>query len=198
MSSLSKDELRLQLRAARNEIDEANRDLAAQQLCHNVCNLSQFKHATNMAFYWPHDGEISTIPLLNAALSQDKNCFLPVLLLDAKQQLAFAAYNHDTSLVKNRYNISEPELGFSYLIDFAALELIFLPLVGFDNQGQRLGMGGGFYDATFANHLSHLKKEQRPQLIGLAYDCQQVARLPANSWDWRLDAVVTDRLIFNF
>ena len=68
----------------------------------------------------------------------------------------------------------------------ADMKLVFMPLVGFDILGGRLGMGGGYYDKTFATRES--------LLVGLAHDCQKVDSLPIESWDVPLDAIATDSL----
>lgn len=192
-----KQQLRVQLRAARNAIPIPQRNTAADSLSTKASRLPYFSLAHNIAFYWPHDDEIDSLPLLNFALKHGKHCFLPVLLIDPQQKLAFASYTHETPLIKNRYGILEPEMGFSSLISVMDLDIIFVPLVGFDSAGRRLGRGGGFYDATFADfHKSTSKKW--PKLVGLAYSCQHVDEIPADVWDWQLDAVVTESDVFNF
>lgn len=193
----AKQLLRQELRAARNAIPNTQRDEAAASLCKEAMHLPYFPAAKNIALYWPHDDEISPLPLLNAALQQHKHCFLPVLLVDPQQKLAFASYTPETPLVKNRYGIPEPEMSFSSLIDVLDLDIIFIPVVGFDSHGRRLGRGGGYYDATLADcHKRALKKW--PKLVGLAYSCQHVDEVPADVWDWQLDAVVTESDIFRF
>jgi 5-formyltetrahydrofolate cyclo-ligase len=193
----SKEDLRLQLRAARSSIPNSQRDRAATQLCNNALHLPYFNQANNLALYWAHDDEIDTMPLLNSILEQGKNCFLPVLLLDPHQKLAFASYTPETPLIKNRYGILEPELPFASISRLVDIDIIFVPLVGFDSNGRRLGRGGGYYDATFADfHKSNTNKW--PRLVGLGYSCQHVDEIPADSWDWQLDAVVTEHEVFNF
>lgn len=193
---ISKQELRLQLREARSSIPNQQRDKAAIDLCNNVAQLSYFPKAKKVALYQTHDNEISTLPLLNYALAQGKHCFLPVLLVDPHQKLAFASYNPETPLVNNRYGIPEPELNFSSITRLVDLDIIFVPLVGFDSNGRRLGRGGGFYDATFADlHKSNINKW--PKLVGLGYSCQHVDEIPADTWDWQLDAIVTESNIFD-
>ena len=66
-----------------------------------------------------------------------------------------------------------------------------MPLVGFDAAGNRLGMGGGFYDRT----LAFMQRVPRPSpvLIGVAHQCQQEAQLPAAAWDIPLQLIVTDK-----
>lgn len=71
-----------------------------------------------------------------------------------------------------------------------------MPLVGFDATGNRLGMGGGFYDRSFA--FKRIQPQQRPLLIGLAHSFQQLPQLPVASWDTPVDMVVTERAVFDF
>ena len=75
------------------------------------------------------------------------------------------------------------------------LDLILAPLVGFDTHGNRLGMGGGYYDRTFA-YLKHRLHWQKPRLIGLAYELQRVADLANHAWDVPLQSVVTEQHIY--
>ena len=192
MPSINKKaELRLKLRAKRQAIPLAARTTATDRLCANACQLPDFQTATHIAMYWPHDDEIDCIPLLQQALTLGKQCYLPVLCLKTRQTLAFATYTRQTLLVSNRYGILEPEIGYSNIIAIADLDLIFVPLVGFDDHGNRLGMGGGFYDTALAD-LAMLGPEQRPKLIGLAYSCQKIANIPTAGWDWPLDMVITE------
>jgi 5-formyltetrahydrofolate cyclo-ligase len=72
-----------------------------------------------------------------------------------------------------------------------ALDLVLTPLVGFDHKGNRLGMGGGYYDRSFA-FLLRRQNWKKPRLVGLAYDFQQLDKLPAKNWDVPLTAVATD------
>lgn len=193
----AKQQLRQQLRAARHAIPNPQRTKAASSMCAKVAQLPYYSAAQNIALYWPHDDEIDAMTILNAALQQHKRCFLPVLLLDPQQKLAFASYTPTTPLIQNRYGILEPELNFASLIAVVDLDIIFVPLVGFDRSGRRLGRGGGFYDATFAEFHRHTSKKW-PKLVGLAYSCQHVDEIPADVWDWQLDAVVTESDIFYF
>lgn len=196
--TFSKQQLREHLRAVRHAISATARTQAAHSMCHSVINnLTYYHDAKNIALYWPNDEEIDTVPLLHYALGQHKNCFLPVLLLDNRQKLAFSAYNLDTPMVANRYGIMEPEVVINSLISLTDLDIIFVPLLGFDANGYRLGRGGGFYDATFSD-LPAIPRHKWPKLVGLGYDCQLVENLPIDSWDWRLDAIVTEKSVLSF
>ena len=98
-------------------------------------------------------------------------------------------------LVRNRFGIPEPSLRQHRIALPWALDVILVPLVGFDSACRRLGMGGGFYDRTlgFLRHRTHWR---RPTLIGLAHECQRVAELEAQPWDVPLDMVVTEKRVY--
>ncbi len=94
----------------------------------------------------------------------------------------------------NRYGIFEPELNCSHICPVAELDFILTPLVAFDSQGNRLGMGGGYYDRTLAQIPDNAVK--KPVLIGIAHQCQEVDALPIASWDVPLDYIVTPERIY--
>jgi len=94
---------------------------------------------------------------------------------------------------KNRFGIKEPIS--TDIISAEQLDIIFMPLVGFDSNKNRIGMGSGFYDRT----LSFKKQQQNfknPKLIGLAFDCQQVEQLEVQEWDVPLDVIITPSKIY--
>lgn len=95
----------------------------------------------------------------------------------------------------NRFGIEEVDALPNYAIKVSEIDLVLLPLVAFDQSGNRLGMGGGFYDATF----THLKsKKTKPLFIGLAYQSQLVENLPSDPWDLPLDGVCTEESFYQF
>jgi 5-formyltetrahydrofolate cyclo-ligase len=95
-------------------------------------------------------------------------------------------------LRRNRFGIPEPVIRTARQRRVWALDLLLIPLVGFDGNGGRLGMGGGFYDRSLA-YRAMRKKSHKPTLLGLAHECQRVDRLPLESWDVALQATVTDQ-----
>jgi len=141
----------------------------------------------NFAFYLPTGGEISCMPIIEYALSLGKKCFVPKICSNRKRGLWFLPYHDRDSVEKGKFGILEPTANTSKAIAPSELSVVFMPLVAFDNAGNRLGMGGGYYDTAFAT----LKKKQRPQLIGLAYNLQKVNQVPTEKWDLKMDAVIT-------
>ena len=100
---------------------------------------------------FPFDGEISTDKLIKTLWAQDKHVYLPVLHPFNPNHLLFLRYLPDTPMLKNKFGIWEPKLNVQNVLPLDELDILFTPLVAFDKQGNRLGMGGGFYDRTLQN-----------------------------------------------
>jgi 5-formyltetrahydrofolate cyclo-ligase len=189
-SQNNRNTIRQNKRQARRALTSAEQKNAALQLSKNIQNTLSFKKANKIAVYLPSDGEISPEPLFELAKKLGKTLYLPVLPKRGRR-MRFAKYQQGDHLIANKYQILEPKRR-----DYCpawALDLVLLPLVAFDDLGNRMGMGGGFYDATFENKL---KYHFGPKLIGLAHDIQKVERLEVASWDVPLSAIITDRGIY--
>lgn len=187
--------LRGQLRAMRNALTSAQRHAAGRQCARLLSELPVFRNARRIAAYLPADGELETDPLIERAWAMGKDVYLPVLVPHGENRLWFARYDPDTPLVENRFGIPEPARAPHTRVAPLALDLVLTPLVAFDAAGHRLGMGGGFYDRSFAYLLRH-RCWLRPRLVGLAYEFQRQARLPHQPWDVPLQAVVTDESVY--
>lgn len=147
-----------------------------------------FRRARTLAAYLANDAEIDPALLLREAQAVGKRLLLPRL---RQKRLEFVAYRPSASLRRNRFNIPEP---IGAAVPLPRIDVVCVPLVGFDRRGGRLGMGGGFYDRTFAGRARENRGSvSGPRLIGLAYACQEVAQLPCEEWDVRLAGVVTER-----
>ncbi len=116
--------------------------------------------------------------------------YLPVIR-PGSRCLKFRQFAPGTALRPNRYGVPEPYPAAAPAALRRQLDVVFLPLVGFDAAGRRLGMGGGYYDATFADRKG--RRWQPPRLIGLAFTVQQAPRVPGASWDLPLEGVITER-----
>jgi 5-formyltetrahydrofolate cyclo-ligase len=145
--------------------------------------------------YWSADGEIDPLPLLRLAHARHKRCFLPVLRPHPHRKLWFLEYSPGDPLRKNRFGIHEPRLRNRRIRLPWALDLLLVPLVGFDAGCNRLGMGGGYYDSTLA-YLRLRQRWHRPLLVGIAHECQRVDRIDARPWDIPLEAVVTEQWVY--
>ncbi|ARN76313.1 5-formyltetrahydrofolate cyclo-ligase [Oceanicoccus sagamiensis] len=189
----SRQQLRQQLRAKRRGLTRQQQRKASLQLKRHISTTGLFGRHSHIAFYLPNDGEISPLPLLMLAHQQKRACYLPVLA--PNNSLWFVRYRPGDPLKPNRYGIPEPA-NTQHRRKAWALGMVFLPLVGFDRQGGRLGMGGGFYDRCFKNSLL-IPKMKQPHLVGLAHHCQEVDSLELENWDIPLSKVATDREVIN-
>lgn len=182
----SKAQLRRRMRAARRALSIYAQRRAARAVTARLARNPQLRRARNIGIYWPMDGEVDIRTL--QALFRGKNFFLPVLPEEPRAQLGFRRWHGGALHYRNRYGIPEPQRG--QLLLPRLLDLVLLPLVAFDPTGGRLGMGAGLYDRTFA--FKRLLPGAGPQLIGVAHQLQCVPRLPVDSWDIPLGAVVTE------
>jgi 5-formyltetrahydrofolate cyclo-ligase len=140
---------------------------------------------------------VGTEPLFDEIWTRGKEGYLPILRSTPVRCLWFGRYRPETVLTRNRFRIPEPAIGENTLDEPWRLDLALVPLVAFDLAGNRIGMGGGYYDRTFA-YLKEAGAPRSPALIGLAFECQKHERLPAESWDVPLDGVVTEKAFYTF
>lgn len=195
MSSRSK--LRSQLRIQRRALDPVMRAEFDARISQHLIQSSVFRTSSRIASYWSTHGEADTQVAIERAWALHKRVFLPVLLGPFHNQLRFASFNPSSVLKNNCFDIPEPRVLHAQLLPGISLDLVLVPLVGFDDQGTRLGMGGGFYDRSFATRLFR-RCWRKPRLIGVAYELQRVAHLDRQSWDVALDGVVTEQQLYLF
>jgi 5-formyltetrahydrofolate cyclo-ligase len=213
---LDKAALRKQLRARRAAVTAAERRAAGRQLARLALRHRLLARHRRIGFYIPSKNEIDVLPLLRVALRMGVSCYLPVvprraLVSAGRHQLWFTRLvGKEKSLsctqlhtqlraqpawVNNRYGIPEYLPRAARRVRARQLDRVFMPMLGFDSQGWRIGMGGGYYDAS----LAHLRESntrrlrwRHPRLIGVAFAVQEIASAPNDPWDVRLDGVLTE------
>jgi 5-formyltetrahydrofolate cyclo-ligase len=188
----TRNALRHELRARRQELSAPEQTHAAHQLIAHLAATRLYRVSRRIAVYLPNDGEIDPVPLMARIWETNKICYLPILSRLQHDRLWFAPFTQKTPLAANRFGILEPVVPARTWVRAQELDLILMPLVGFDTHGNRLGMGGGFYDKSLA-FLRHRRLWRKPHLIGLAHDFQRVKKLDACAWDVPLQGVATDR-----
>lgn len=178
--------LRRQLRQQRAALSPALRQQAEQQAMQQASARGWLRRGQRIAAYIPVGSEFSAWPVILQALKNGAEVYLPQVPKRGRC-LRFVRLDHATRWAWGAYGIPEPH--HRQTCSPRSLNTVFLPLIGFDAQGGRLGQGGGYYDTTFA--FRKLRRYwKKPRLIGLAYACQQVDSLRLAAWDVRLDAVL--------
>ena len=180
------------LRKARRALSPCEQRQAARGLYRQLAQHPLFRRAKHIALYLPTDGEIDPRLLLCEARRRGKVTYLPVLSAWPKTKMVFQRVDSGEKLIPNRYRILEPRINRARQRKVWALDLVLLPLVGFDATGGRLGMGGGFYDRSLA-YQARRQSWRKPTLLGLAHECQKVESLDQASWDVPLQGTVSDR-----
>ena len=185
-SLLDRHHIRQHVPHLRRALTPEQQQQAAALMAEHAVNFAPLANASHIALFLSVDGELNTRPLIAKLWQQKKQVYLPVLHPFSAGQLLFLRYTPETALRPNKLRIPEPPLDIRQLITLDRLDVMMVPLVAFDSSGQRLGMGGGFYDRTLQNWRRHGFLP-----VGVAHDCQQVERLPAEEWDVPLPAVLT-------
>jgi len=138
-----------------------------------------------VSIYIPVHNEVPTKRIIQLIIGSKTECYLPVIDQDLNnKKMKFAEFNHETALEKNKFNISEPIS--RTFENVSQLELVVMPLVAFDNEGFRLGMGKGYYDFTFGSS----EINRKPLFWGLSYDFQKTDSCYPEEHDLKMEAVI--------
>ena len=196
---LTHNAIRQTMRRRRQSLGCGAQVRAAHQLSRYIQRSASYQASQHIAVYWAVNGEINLRPLIKKAWSQGKSCYLPIL---QEQRLSFVRYSPGTQMYRNRFGIPEPRS--SDVIAAENLDMVLVPLVAFDQKYHRIGMGGGYYDRTFApsstttplNYSSHalrqkiLNSRRRAFLMGVGHRCQKVKNIVPADWDVPMDDVL--------
>ena len=185
------DRLRQEKRALRAALDADSLERAARSLAERIVELPAYREADSIAAYFAVNGEIDPAAVIDAALAAGKRVYLPHIDGEA---LRFAPYFHGQKMRLNRFRLPEPDVDTGAMLAPTELDLVLVPLVVFDRERNRIGMGGGFYDRSFAFRKDAGRNS--PRLVGIAHELQRVDALQPQAWDVRLDLVVTDAAVY--
>lgn len=185
-------QLRRDIRAARRAIPpDERRRISAQTAATALAWLRAHADIRRVATFLSMPEEIDTAPLNRALWQAGYSLYLPYVR-GMGEALVWLPYQEDTALAPDAAGIPAPPL--QAPLEALALDAVITPLVAWDARGTRLGMGGGFYDRTFARKIPRAK----PWLLGIAYPCQAVATLPRQPWDVPLDAVASAENLYTY
>ena len=185
------DQLRQRNRRRRAGLTAGQLEQAAQNLARRILELDEYRQAGRLAAYFAVNGEIGLDPVIDHALAAGKRVYLPNL---DQQALRFSPYFHAQKMRINKFRLPEPDVEEAEMLAPEELELVLAPLVVFDGERNRIGMGGGFYDRSFSFRKN--AEHKLPVLIGVAHEMQKVDRIVPEEWDVRLDMIVTDQGLY--
>ena len=195
-----RDTIRKTIRATRKALTSNAQKHASNKLLSTLISHPKILAAKRVSVTLAYDGEIDLTSFIKWCWQQDKHVYLPVVHPSEIGQLVFVEYKENTEMDINRYGIKEPKLviqntHFINACSSTELDIVFTPLVAFDQQGNRIGMGGGYYDRLLAPWF---EKQTGPYPIGLAHDCQYCDTLPIQNWDVPLPEIITPTHHFHF
>lgn len=181
--------LRKQLTEKRRQLGPAERIGAAIGVRQALEQLPEFMVDERIAGYWACAGELPLNLAMASLAERDQQFYLPVI--GPERHMRFVPWRTGEEVTPNRYGIPEP-VQQDQAIPPPLLDVVLVPLLGFDRHGNRLGFGGGYYDASFA-FLHEEKRPATPLLVGIGYAFQECEGLVARPWDVRLDYIATER-----
>lgn len=188
----SKTTLRQQKRSTRRSLTCEQQKQASLDLCQQLINRPEIKKSQAIASYISNDGEIDLAAFHQWCWKNGKSIYLPVLHPFSKGNLLFLKYEQNTIMHSNKYGIIEPKLSITLVRPINRLNIIIAPLVAFDEQANRLGMGGGYYDRTLMPIFT-LPKANQPIILGVAHECQKTDIMDVQSWDIPMTKIITDQ-----
>ncbi|MGS0673689.1 5-formyltetrahydrofolate cyclo-ligase [Shewanella sp. 30m-9] len=190
----SRKQLRSMIRQARRALSAEQQTRYAESAANLSLSAIRKFNARRVALYLTNDGELDTKPLIEALWQQGIKVYLPRLHPFSAGNLLFFRYEPDSELQQSHLGIWEPKLDITQMLLAHQLDVVITPLVAFDLQGNRMGMGGGYYDRTLANW----QRKGKPLPIGYAHDCQLVDALPCEHWDVALPFIFTPSHNYQF
>ena len=193
----TRDELRRELRKRRRNIPPLQRKRAARRFAVIADRAYLLRPGARIAAYQAYGHEADVSHLIERAWRRGCEVYLPVITQARAARMRFVRFTPETRLHINAFGIPEPDPQHARCIPARHLDVVFMPLVGFDDHGWRLGSGAGFYDRCL-HHLRGRRQWRRPKLVGVAYAQQHVERLIPNEWDVPMDAVITEHSFTQF
>jgi 5-formyltetrahydrofolate cyclo-ligase len=201
---INRKEMRRLIRIKRQKLTHLEQNKASHHLLSQLSQHPKIKSAKRIAIYLAVDGEINGHGFILWCWKNNKEIYLPVIHPFSPGHLLFLKYDQSTVMSVNQYGIEEPKLDVRHILAVNEIDVLLTPLVAFDAKGNRLGMGGGFYDRTLSSWFEKTLAteldtplgvnpvlEIKPYPIGIAHDCQQVDVIPTEYWDIPLPEVIS-------
>lgn len=185
-----KKSLRTRIKKLRNDLELTEYRTWSNAISESLFSLKEFRRAERIHCYISSlNNEVDTLGIIYFLLDAGKTVTVPRCVHE-KRLLKNIRIRSLDELKPSRYGLMEPDDIPENIIEPRALDLVIAPLIAFDRNGNRLGMGGGFYD-SFLNSC-HCPK------IGLAYSIQEAPEIPVEDHDAKLDIIITDKEVIRF
>jgi len=185
-TTTQKQQLRQYLNQQRKQLSQADKQRFSAQIVQYALPYLQREGVQQLLVYKALPFEVNTEGLLQQT---DIECFVPRMLEDMAMQ--WVKVDESTSWVKGAFGVLEPEQGEIWQPS-AKKSMIVCPLLGFDRQGNRLGMGKGYFDRWLADFGQYLDKQ-----VGVAYSCQELPNVPTEQHDVPLSTIITEKGIIH-
>lgn len=187
MNSPSKDTLRKSAKQRRHALDDETRARLSRNIANQFLQSNYFLSSSTLGCYLSSNDEVDTNAIFERAWRAKKRIFAPVV--DEGHKMRFVEIRRESRLTTNRFGIWEPISGDE--ISASELDVVVTPVVAFDENRNRIGMGGGYYDRYFSMQREN-RDWMRPKLVGLAFNCQRVDKIAPNRWDIRLSRIFVE------
>ncbi len=180
--------------AARDKLTAAQICAVSEAVAERFWRLTSVQRRRRIGLYVAVRGEVDCDYIAAGAWGRKRQVYLPVI---CGRELGFARYEKNTRFLRNQYGIPEPEHKKRELLHARDLDIVVTPLVAFDPDGNRIGMGAGYYDRSF-RVLKTRRRWRRPCFVGVAYEFQKTASIKASSWDVPLQYALTESETYHF
>lgn len=184
-----KKAIRLEVLSRRDSLTPAVRSVIAKKLVNYIDALTAQISGNIIAGFWPIRSEIDPRPLMNALRDKGYSLALPAII--DKEEMIFRTFDDEADLIEMGFGTLGPSANCSVVEPSALL----VPLAAFDNCGNRIGYGAGYYDRAITKMIA---RRNKPDLIGLGFDCQQVQSIAAEPHDQPLAMMLTESGLRNF
>ena len=176
-----KEQIRRDFKTRRRTLSCEHVRINSDKICENFLDSDIYKNCQNILAYSTIQNEVDLSQIINQALLDNKNLFLPRVEGDS---MNFFRINNTDKLQIGSYNIPEPQNGTVYQDSTNSIMLV--PGIAFSTQGARIGFGKGFYDKYLSQHNSIFK-------IGIAYDWQITKSWVTNEFDINMNMIITEK-----
>lgn len=191
-------QLRRQCRSARKALTPSQQRAHALRATRLLLRHPSMQRAKRIALFLSTDGELDTRIAICRLWQLGRKIYLPTLTPFQRHPMRFVPYLPQSRMHANRFGILEPKTSPRNWHSGTQMDAVLVPLACFNESGQRIGMGGGYYDRTFAFRKRLHPFGARPALIGWAHECQKVTGIVSQPWDVPLDALITEKKSYQF